>query len=192
LKLDGTVPQDDDTLLCFVSVENGDVERIEGATADVEPIVRTRVIGESESGGTVGITLRGGTPLLAVAALGGTVRRATFERGTGRLVVDLPPDGDVRGVVETISNEYDAEFVAKEKRERSATTAREFRDELDDRLTERQQTVLRTAYLADYFESPRGSTAEEVATSLGITGSTLLYHLRAGQRKLLDAYLGES
>jgi DNA-binding CsgD family transcriptional regulator len=192
LKLDGTVLQDDDTLLCFVSVENGDVERIEGATADVEPIVRTRVIGESESGGTVGITLRGGTPLLAVAALGGTVRRATFERGTGRLVVDLPPDGDVRGVVETISNEYDAEFVAKEKRERSATTAREFRDELDDRLTERQQTVLRTAYLADYFESPRGSTAEEVATSLGITGSTLLYHLRAGQRKLLDAYLGES
>jgi predicted DNA binding protein len=69
------------------------------------------------------------------------------------------------------------------------TTAREFRDELDDRLTERQKTVLRTAYLADYFESPRGSTAEEVAASLDITGSTLLHHLRAGQRKLLDAYL---
>jgi len=191
LKLEGTVPQDDDALLCFVSVADGDVERIEGATADVEPIVETRVISESESGGTVGITVRGGTPLLAVAALGGTVRRATFEGGTGRLVVDLPPDGDVRRIVETISHEYDAEFVAKEERERSVTTAREFRDELDDRLTERQQTVLRTAYLADYFESPRGSTAEEVATSLDITGSTLLHHLRAGQRKLLDTYLAE-
>jgi predicted DNA binding protein len=51
--------------------------------------------------------------------------------------------------------------------------------------------VLRTAYLADYFESPRGSTAEEVASSLGITGSTLLHHLRAGQRKLLDAFYDE-
>jgi hypothetical protein len=60
---------------------------------------------------------------------------------------------------------------------------------LDDRLTQRQRTVLQTAYFADYFESPRGSTAEEVATSLDITGSTLLHHLRAGQRKLLDAYL---
>ena len=191
VKLEGMVPQDEETLLCFVSVEDGDVDRIEGATADVEPIAKTRVISESEWGGTVGITLRGGTPLVAVAALGGTVRRATFEGGTGRLVVDLPPDGDVRRVVETISHEYDAEFVAKEERKRSVTTAREFRDELDDRLTERQQTVLRTAYLADYFESPRGSTAEEVAASLDITGSTLLYHLRAGQRKLLDAYLAE-
>ena len=43
--------------------------------------------------------------------------------------------------------------------------------------------VLRTAYLADYFESPWRSTAEEVASALDITGSTLLYHLRAGQRK---------
>jgi DNA-binding CsgD family transcriptional regulator len=191
LQLEGLVPQDDDTLRCFVSIEGGDVERIDHATADIEAIAKTRVISESESGGTVGITVRGGTPLLAVAALGGTVRRAAFEGGTGRLVVDLPPDGDFRRVVETISHEYDAEFVAKEERERSVTTAREFRDELDDRLTERQQTVLRTAYLADYFESPRGSTAEEVATSLGITGSTLLHHLRASQRKLLDAYLAE-
>jgi len=140
---------------------------------------------------TVGITVRGGTPLFAVAPLDGTVRRTTFEGGTGRLVVDLPPDGDVRRVVETISREYDAEFVEKEERTRSVTTVREFRDELDDRLTERQQMVLRTAYLADYFESLRGSTAEEVASALDITGSMLLYHPRADQWKLLDAYLAE-
>ena len=56
-------------------------------------------------------------------------------------------------------------------------------------VLQRQRTVLQTIYLVDYFESPRGSTAEEVAASLDITGSTLLHHLRAGQRKLLDAYL---
>ena len=191
LQLEGMVPQDDDALLWFLSVEGGDIERIDHATADIEAIEQTRIISESNSGCTVALSVRGGTPLLAVASLGGTVRRATSGGGTGRLVVDLPPDGDVRRIVETISHEYDAEFVAKEERERSVTTAREFRDELDDRLTERQKTVIRTAYLADYFESPRGSTAEEVATSLDITGSTLLYHLRAAQRKLLDTYLGE-
>jgi len=191
LKLEGMVPQGDDSLLCFVTVEGDDIERIGHATADIEAIEQTRVISESDSGGTVEITVRGGTPLLAVSSLGGTVRRATFDSGTGRLVVDLPPDGDIRRIVETIGREYGAEFVAKEERERSVTTAREFHDELDDRLTERQKMVLRTAYLADYFESPRGSTAEEVGTSLDITGSTLLYHLRAGQRKLLEAYLAE-
>jgi DNA-binding CsgD family transcriptional regulator len=191
LQLEGMVPQGDDALLCFLSVDGDDRERLDHATTDIEAIEQTRVIGESESGGTVELTVRGETPLLAVSSLGGTVRRATFERGAGRLVVDLPPEGDVRRIVETVSREYDAEFVAKAERERSVTTAREFRDELDDRLTERQRTVLRTAYLADYFESPRGSTAEEVASSLDITGSTLLHHLRAGQRKLLDAYLEE-
>ena len=189
LKLDGLVPQADDALLCFVSVEGDGIDRIDQETAGMEAIRRTRVISESDSGGSVELTIRGSTPLLAISSLGGTVRRARFEGGTGRLVVDLPPDGDVRRIVETVGREHDAEFVSKAERNRSVTTAREFRDELDERLTQRQQTVLRTAYFADYFESPRGSTAEEVATSLDITGSTLLHHLRAGQRKLLDAYL---
>jgi hypothetical protein len=189
LKLEGLVPQADDALLCFVSVEGGGIDRLDQETAGMREISATRVISESDSGGRVELTTRGSTPLLAISSLGGTVRRASFDGETGRLVVDLPPDSDVRRIVDTVSREHDAEFVSKAERKRSVTTAREFRDELDDRLTQRQRTVLQTAYFADYFESPRGSTAEEVATSLDITGSTLLHHLRAGQRKLLDAYL---
>ncbi|WP_247010614.1 bacterio-opsin activator domain-containing protein [Halorientalis litorea] len=189
LTVEGMVPQADDPLLCFVSVEGEGAERVGQETAGIETIERTRTISASESGGTVELSVRGPTALLAISSFGGTIRRASFDSGTGRLVADLPPDADIRHVVETVSSEYDGEFVAKESRQRSVTTASEFRDELDDRLTERQRTVLRTAYLADYFESPRGSTAEEVGAALDITGSTLLHHLRAGQRKLLDAYL---
>jgi len=189
LKLEGLVPQADDAMLCFVSVGGDGVDRVDREAAEMNEIRRTRVISESDSGGSVELAICGSTPLLAVSSLGGTVRRACFDGGTGRLVVDLPPDGDVRRIVDTVCREHDAEFVSKTERNRSVTTAREFRDEVDDRLTQRQQTVLQTAYFADYFESPRGSTAEEVATSLDITGSTLLHHLRAGQRKLLDAYL---
>ncbi|MUW14346.1 GAF domain-containing protein [Halorubrum sp. CBA1125] len=187
--LDGLVPHGGDALLCFVSIEDADVEAVEAVAVDIDGIEAVRTIRGSESDCTVELAVCGSTPLLAVSSLGGTVRRASFERGAGRLVVELPPDGDVRRVADTVSREYDMEFVAKEQRDRSVTTAREFRDELNDRLTERQRTVLRTAYLADYFESPRGSTAEQVAASLDITGSTLLHHLRAGERKLLDVYL---
>jgi len=192
LLLEGLVPHGDDALLCFVSVEDVDVRAVEDAAAAIDGIVETRAIRESDSDGTVELTVQASTPLLAISSLGGTVRQANFDSGSGQLVVELPPDGDVRRIADTVTRDYDMEFVAKEERERSVTTAREFRDALNDALTERQQTVLQTAYLADYFESPRGSTAEEVAASLDITGSTLLYHLRAGQRKLLDAYLGEN
>jgi predicted DNA binding protein len=191
LRLNGLVPQADGTLLCFVSVDGAEVDRVGEAAAETAAIERTRVVDDAASGGTVELVVCDSTPLLTVSSLGGTVRRATFDDGTGRLVVDLPPDGEVRRIVDAVAREYGAELVSKTERRRSATTVREFRDELDDRLTRRQRAVLRTAYLADYFESPRGSTAEEVATSLDIAGSTLLYHLRAGQRKLLDVYFDE-
>jgi len=191
VRLGGLVHSGDEELLCFVSVVDCDARTVQSRASDVDGIAEARVIDESPQGGTVELRIADSTPLLGVASLGGTVRRGSFDGGTGELVVDLPPDTDVRRVVGTVSEEYDAEFVAKTERERTVTTAREFRDELDERLTDRQQTALRTAYLADYFESPRGSTAEEVASALDISDSTLLYHLRAGQRKLLDTYLAE-
>lgn len=192
LLLEGLVPHRDDAILSFISVEDADVHSVEKRATAVDGIVETRVIHESDSGGSVEMTLQGSSPLLAISSLGGTVRQATFDSGAGQIVVQLPPDADVRRIADRVSREYGMEFVAKEERERAVTTAREFRDALVDTLTERQQTVLQTAYFADYFESPRGSTAEEVAASLDITGSTLLHHLRAGQRKLLEAYLDET
>jgi len=188
-ELEGVVPHEDDAVLCFVGIEGIEAAAVAEAATDMAAIGNVRMIQNSESGGTVEIEVRGSEPLLEVSLLGGTIRRASFEDGAGDLVVDLPRDSDVRRIVDVVSREYDADVVAKRERERPVTTAREFHDDLDDRLTQRQQTVLRTAYHADYFESPRGSTAEEVATSLDITGSTLLHHLRAGQRKLLAAYL---
>jgi len=189
--LEGQVPQGDGSMLCYVSIEASAHERVVEIAADTDAIGGVRQIDDGDDGGTYELEVQGATPLLTVSALGGTVRRATFDAGTGEVVVDLPPDGDVRRMATAVSHDSDAEVVAKRERERSVTTAREFRDELDDRLTDRQRTALRTAYLADYFESPRGSTAEEVASSLDITGSTLLHHLRASQRKLLDAYFDE-
>lgn len=189
--VEGTVPQDDGALLCYVSVDDGDgLAAADGAgdALDAAGVDAARVVQAGESGGTLELEVEDGSPLLAAENAGGTVRRAEFASGRGRVVVDLPPDGDVRRMVDAVCRESDAGVQAKRDRERSPTRSRAFRDGLADDLTDRQQTVLRTAYLAGYFESPRGSTAEEVAASLGITGSTLLHHLRASQRTLLDAF----
>jgi predicted DNA binding protein len=81
--------------------------------------------------------------------------------------------------------------VAKRERERDVRTAGEFRRDLRERLTERQYVALKTALLAEYFRSPRGSTAEEVAESLGISSPTFHAHLRAAERKLVDAFFAD-
>ena len=192
LVLDGLVPHEDAALLCFIAIEDTSAQSVKDATFEIDGIASMRPIRETGQDIVVELEIQGFTPLLEVSSLGGTVRSAYFDSGSGQIVVELPTEADIRRIADTVSRKHDVEFVAKEEQKRSVTTAREFRDAVDDRLTERQHTVLQTAYLADYFESPRGSTAEEVAKSLGITGSTLLHHLRAGQRKLLDAYLVEN
>jgi len=187
MNLDGLVPHSEDRLLCYIAVE-GRVEAVADALAEKRGVTDVRLIGDAENRGSLEVEFHDATPLLAVATLGATVQTATFEDGLGRVVVELPPDEDLHRMADALTREFDAEIAAKRERERSVTTAREYRDEVGSRLTDRQETVLRTAYLANYFESPRGSTAEEVADSLDITGSTLLHHLRASQRKLLDAF----
>ncbi|MFB6176972.1 MAG: bacterio-opsin activator domain-containing protein [Halobaculum sp.] len=179
-------------MLCYVATRSAETEAVADFLADSDGVERTRVIDDGEDGGSVEVALGGETPVVAVSSLGGTIQSVSAEDGRGTLVVELSPSEDVRRISETIKRDFSAELVAKQERERSVTTERDVRDELGDRLTDKQREALRTAFYADYFESPRGSTAEEVADSLGVTAPTVLYHLRAGQRKLLSSFFEET
>lgn len=188
LVLEGIVPRDDGQLLAYFSVDGAPPNRVEASLTDVEGATVSRIVEAGDDGGVVAVALDPETTLGTLSAHGGTVRSAIFEGESGRIDVELPPDEELRRIAEAVTRRFDGEVLAKRERERELATAREFRDELRDRLTDRQETVLRTAFLANYFESPRGSSAEEVGDSLGITGSTLLHHLRASQRKLLEEF----
>ena len=58
-----------------------------------------------------------------------------------------------------------------------------------DVLTERQREVVRTAYQLGYYEVPRGTTTEAVASELGVDASTVTEHLQRAERNLLGRYL---
>ena len=80
---------------------------------------------------------------------------------------------------------------SKQEVQRPVQTTDGFRRSLEDDLTEKQQSVLRAAYLAGYFEWPRGSTAEELADSIGVSSPTLHNHLRKAQQKVLTAFFDD-
>ena len=191
LSLDGIVPQGE-TLVCYFVVEDGAVDAVDDTLLSHSGVQKTRVVGEYDDGGSIEVVLDGRTPLGLLAASGVTIRSARYEAGVGDIGIECSPEEDIRRIVDALSREYDVDVLAKRERERDVTTAREFRDELSNRLTERQENALRTAFFADYFESPRESNAQEVAAALGITGPTLLHHLRAGQRKLLEEFFDVS
>jgi len=56
-------------------------------------------------------------------------------------------------------------------------------------LTERQEEVIRTAFVSGYFDFPRKMRAEKLANKLGISISTLSEVMRAAQRRIFSEYL---
>lgn len=187
LSLDGVVGQGSG-LFCYLTVSDTPPALVSETLASTAGVADVRVIGEYETGGSLEVELDGETPVGVLTAQGVTIKGAEYGDGSGEILVELSPETDVRRVAESVTRSYDGRVVAKRQYERELTRPSEFREDLRDRLTEKQETALRTAFFADYFESPRGSTAEEVAETLGITGPTLLHHLRAGQRKLLSEF----
>lgn len=55
-----------------------------------------------------------------------------------------------------------------------------------DTLTERQRQILSAAFEHDYFDIPRGVTADELASEFDLDKSTVLEHLRRAERNLLE------
>ena len=182
--LQGLVPQGAQ-VLCYLTVEGTAPDVVGDTLAAHEQTDGVRVIEADSDGGSLEVTLDDTTVLGRLIDRGATVSAGEFDRTGAEIVTDLPPDEDIRRLVDSVTRGYDATVLAKRERDREATTTRELRETLGEQLTDRQQAALKTAFLAEYFESPRGSTAEEVAGALDITGPTLLYHLRAAQRKLL-------
>lgn len=58
-------------------------------------------------------------------------------------------------------------------------------------FTQRQRQVIEMAYEDGYYDIPRETTTTELADELGIGRRTVEEHLRRGEKKLIDGFIGE-
>jgi len=138
----------------------------------------------------VEIEVAGAPPgLLAEAGFSLVSLRASD--GETRLTTEVPSDEDATRVFDALSEHWDdVELVAKRQ-----TPTR--RADLPvptggaAGLTDRQRSVLETAYEKGYYDWPRDHTAEEIAESLGIASSTLHQHLRAAEYALVSSFVDD-
>lgn len=186
--LDGAVPQTEDTAVCYLRGHDATDKAVTTLENHVD-VASVRVVEEGTTKILLELIISGATPATTVTDWGAAITDATYTADGAELVAELPSGCDVRDVVETIDEQFgQTEIRATKRKPRDPTTVEAFTDELSERLTEKQYQVLRTAYLSDYFTSPRGSTSAEVAEALDITGPTVLYHLRNAQQKILDTF----
>jgi PAS domain S-box-containing protein len=159
---------------------------------DVEAVAERSLPGEVEllrRADDEAVIRRDGTSWFGsiLSAYGSVLRRgrATPEQTT--LVVELPTEADTRQFVDGLKERIPGvELYAKRQHRAAEEAPGEVSARIDQRLSERQQEALETAYRMGYFEWPREHGGQEVAEAMDITQPTLNKHLRLAERKVFD------
>jgi predicted DNA binding protein len=189
--LDGVVPGEDGSLVCFVDVRGTTTEEALETATNTEGVDDTRLVRRHEDGGLLELVVSEGSPLVTVTDRGGTVTELRVDDGVGSFTCELARETDVRSVHDELSEAYPSlELRGKQERRETHGTP-DLRNTVEEDLTERQRAVLRGAYHSGYFQWPRESTAEDLADSMEVSPPTLHSHLRKAQQKLLDTVFGD-
>ena len=193
VRLEGITPDDDGAVSCFLAVERVDPATVLETVAPRDAVVTARTVSEEPDETLFEVRLTGGSAVVTLVELGAKVESFAATGGEGRLVVRAPAGSDLRIFTLGVQSPFPGmSVVAKREVEDDVQSTSSFRRRLEEKLTDRQRDVMETALTSDYFEWPRGSTAEEVASSLGIAAPTFHEHLRAGERKLVESFFDET
>jgi PAS domain S-box-containing protein len=187
----GTIPPSDDpgpTL--FFEVGDADPAEVVTVAAGRDGIASATVVRTGETdGGLVRLSFETSPLVDLLVEYGGTIAGARAVGRDGLVTVHVPKNADARTFVEAFENRVPGDGLeAYREDERPARTNQEFVADVDTALTDRQSDALRTAYASGFFEWPRRASGEDVAEAMDISRSTFHQHLRAAERKLLDAF----
>ncbi|RLM52453.1 MULTISPECIES: bacterio-opsin activator domain-containing protein [unclassified Halorubrum] len=184
----GTTRLEDDECELYFRADGEGLDLDELASLPLVESMRT--VSETNDGVSFAVTVTDSPPLTQLAAHGGVVTEATATGDEATLTIEAPPEHDVRSILDVFRDEYEGvELRSRVERESRDRTVAEFAAAVDERLTDRQRDALKTAELNGYFEWPRPVDGSEIADRMGITRQTFHQHLRAAERKLVEAYV---
>jgi PAS domain S-box-containing protein len=187
--IEAVVPVSEDSLLFYATLSNASPDAFLDTATAAPGVTDGRYIREYDDRSLLEFTVEGSSPALTLTELSATIREGVAAAGTQTLRAEISQEMSVRSVVEGLQASFpDTALRAKQAVDRPVETVADFQDSLAETLTDKQRAALRAAYFAGYFDWPRGSTAEEVADSMGVSSPTLHNHLRKAERKLLSSF----
>ncbi|WP_247004912.1 bacterio-opsin activator domain-containing protein [Halosolutus gelatinilyticus] len=186
------VPRSSGGSTLYCTVPDADEEIVREVAAGADAIDSVRTLGDDGDEPLYELVCASETVAGMLADHGAVLRSITPVDDRVRLVIELSSTVEVRSFVGMLDRAYPGtELVARREEDRSARSARAFDVEFRDRLSERQLRTLETAYYGGFFEWPRESTGEEVASSLGVSQPTFSRHIRLAQQKLFELLFEE-
>jgi len=188
------IPATDESLVYYASVQDTSLDTLSDIAKNTDHDAEIRQIQQTEDppGGDVEIELNRQSLAYALVTEGAVVTTDTVTDGRAKVVCKVPLGFDIGSLVTRVQDSFpETTFVSKREYQQSTnsdihTVGRLLGDVFEAELTDRQQQVLRAAMYGGYFQSPRRSTATELADALSLTQSTFSYHLRNAQQTLFE------
>ena len=186
--LEHMVNRSDGRLLEYFTVERTSPDRVLTMVEEAAVIDEARLIRRGVDGGLFEFVVSGPCVTTTLADTGAIARSILAENGVGTIAADVPAHVDTRRVVEEFRDHYQESTLTACRNSAEpipVRTERGVHAMMAERLTDKQQKVLRTAYMSGYFSWPRRTTAEECADALGIAQPTFSQHIRIAEEKLI-------
>ncbi|EJN57387.1 bacterio-opsin activator domain-containing protein [Halogranum rubrum] len=191
LSYQGGVQQSTEGIYVFVTVEDGSLENVAEAASQLVAIDDVQQISTEGDGGVLRLRLTQPFLALELADHGAILREATADPTSTTLVIEIPNSIDVRTITQLVRETFST-VELRSKQTLDQSIEHDLYSKFLEKLTERQLEVIQTAYYSGFFESPRESTGEDVAETLGISPPAFYKHARTVQRKLFATIFEES
>lgn len=183
----GVVRRGDDVLSIFIRIKGRSADDVVAFGKRVEDITQLRLIRDRPNESTFEVQL----PATAFCAVlfdrGASIQSIAVDNGKGTIVVRVPDGTNVRALLDLFETQYDSvELTGRRELDEPIALEKSFDEEYRNRLTERQAEILQMAFVSGFFESPRETTALELAELLDVSQPTVSGHIREGERKLFE------
>ncbi|MBX0295203.1 bacterio-opsin activator domain-containing protein [Haloarcula nitratireducens] len=183
----GSVAGDEESAMFFL-VETDDPTAVCATAADHPQVSAVTHVSTTESTSLFEFAVADPPVVSLLADRGAETRDIVVTPDHAVVTAVLPAATETRAVVEHVRDAYPGtDLLSVRDRDEPPMSRQAFLATLEDELTNRQLTALRKGYLGGFFEWPRDISGEELAESMDICPSTFHQHLRAGERKLLEA-----
>ncbi|MDB2275502.1 bacterio-opsin activator domain-containing protein [Halorubrum ezzemoulense] len=190
LSYQGGVQQSTEGSYVFVTVDDGAVTDVVDAASQLVGIDEVQQISTDAEGGVLRLRLTQPFLALELADHGAVFHEATADPTSTTLVIDIPDSIDIRTITQLVRETFST-VELRSKQTLDQSMERDLYSKFLEKLTERQLEVIQTAYYSGFFESPRASTGEDVAETLGISPPAFYKHSRTVQRKLFETLFEE-
>jgi len=185
---EGSIYNPEGDLVMLFTMSGTDPAALDEAAGGYDEITDVEILAERGDGAVVQFTLERSALVEAIADYGGRIRDIEAEDGRGTVRFEVADERAARSIVDRLRADYGADLVQYQESERPEVTQEEFFATVESNLTDRQLTALQKAYVSGFFDWPRQVDGDQLAESMGIVPSTFHQHLRAAQRKLLEAF----